>query len=76
MRDQICYRSLIMKTLPSELFYKIFGEHLNCAQAHAFLSQYFLKKNKTERDILEEEEVWRRVGEIHFPNCCAYFPTK
>ena len=38
MRNKICYRSLIMETLPNELSDKIFGKHLNCAQAHAFLS--------------------------------------
>ena len=67
MRDKLCYRSLIMETLPSELSDAIIGRHLNCTQAHAFLTQYFLKKNKTEEDILKEEEVWARVGEIHFP---------
>lgn len=66
MRDQICYRSLIMKTLPSELSDEIIGKNLNCIQAHAFLSQYFMGKNKTEEDKSEEEEVWTRVGKIHF----------
>jgi hypothetical protein len=58
-----------METLPAELSDAIIGQHLNCTQAHAFLSQYFLRKKstKTEEDILKEEEVWTRVGEIHFP---------
>ncbi len=69
MRDTICYRSLIMKTLPPELSDIILGQKLNCTQAHAFLSQYFgTRRDKTEEEIMQEEEVWRRIGEIHFPD--------
>ena len=77
MRYEICYRSLLMQTLPPELYDIVLGQKLNCTQAHSFLSQYFgPRREKTEEEIMKEEEVWRRVGEIHFPNCCAYFPTK
>lgn len=69
MRGEICYRSLLMQTLPSELSDIVLGQKLNCTQAHAFLSQYFgPRREKTEEEIMKEEEVWRRVGEIHFPD--------
>ena len=69
MRGEICYRSLLMQTLPSELSDIVLGQKLNCTQAHAFLSQYFgPRREKTEEEIIQEEEVWRRVGEIHFPD--------
>ena len=68
MREKLCYRSLIMEALPTEIADKILAQKMNCTQAHGFLSQYFLKKDKTEEDINREEEVWTRVGEIHFPN--------
>jgi hypothetical protein len=69
MREEICYRSLFMQTLPPELSDIVLGQKLNCTQAHAFLSQYFgPRRGKTEEQIMQEEEIWRRVGEIHFPN--------
>ena len=69
MRDEICYRSLLMQTLPPELSDIVLGQKLNCTQAHAFLSNYFgSRREKTEEEIMQEEEVWRRVGEIHFPD--------
>ena len=58
-----------MQTLPPELSDIVLGRKLNCTQAHAFLSQYFgSRQRKNEEEIMKEEEVWRRVGEIHFPN--------
>lgn len=63
------YRSLLMQTLPTELSDIVLGVKLNCTQAHAFLSQYFGPRGeKTDEEINLEEDVWRRIGEIHFPN--------
>lgn len=68
MRDEICYRSLFMQTLPPEISDIVLGQKLNCTQAHSFLYQYFgSKREKTEEETMQEEKVWRRVGEIHFP---------